>query len=260
MQAGGRHAAPFGGAESRQDHAARAAAGPPSEDRASSLPAPLPRKCVKRCSTCGGSRGAGAAAVLRQQIWLVNSVCSHPSAQLGAIAARRADPRALRGRGACAMANGTTWRAARELSRCSHQTSAFQAVQTCGGEGAPGEGDEGDEEGAGKGRRGSFLDHLAGPMKKIKVTLERNENGLGIVLDHTGTPPQQHIWVDELVEGTPAAKCKKIKTGDTLAEVNGENIRWLPIEEVVKLLGTHVVKLTFLRRGAAGRAEGGRRR
>jgi hypothetical protein len=135
----------------------------------------------------------------------------------------------------------------RRLSLAS-QKMMDKAASGGGGGGGGGEGDEGDEEGAGKGRRGSFLDHLAGPMKKIKVTLERNENGLGIVLDHTGTPPQQHIWVDELVEGTPAAKCKKIKCGDTLAEVNGENIRWLPIEEVVKLLGTHVVKLTFLRR------------
>ena len=132
-------------------------------------------------------------------------------------------------------------RKARRLSLAS-QKMMDKADKAAEGGGAGGEG------GGGKDRRGSFLDHLSGPMKKIKVTLERNEAGLGIVLDHTGTPPQQHIWVDELVEGTPAAKCKKIRMGDTLAEVNGENIRWLPIEEVVKLLGTHVVKLTFLRR------------
>lgn len=99
-------------------------------------------------------------------------------------------------------------------------------------------------------RRNSILQMLGGSkdaLKKVKVTVQRDETGLGIVLDHKGQPPQQQIWVDELVEGTPAHKCGKIKRGDQLTEVGGENIKWMPIEEVVKLLGTPSVKLTFMR-------------
>lgn len=99
-------------------------------------------------------------------------------------------------------------------------------------------------------RRNSILQMLGGSkdaQKKVKVTVSRDETGLGIVLDHKGQPPQQQIWVDELVDGTPAHKCGKIKRGDQLTEVGGENIKWMPIEEVVKLLGTTTVKLTFMR-------------
>ena len=99
-------------------------------------------------------------------------------------------------------------------------------------------------------RRNSIMQMLGAgkdSLKKVKVTVQRDDTGLGIVLDHKGQPPQQQIWVDELVEGTPAHKCGKIKRGDQLTEVGGENIKWMPIEEVVKLLGTPTVKLTFLR-------------
>jgi hypothetical protein len=99
-------------------------------------------------------------------------------------------------------------------------------------------------------RRGSIMALLSGgsgKMTKIKCVLTRDHTGLGIVLDHKGKPPQQQIWVDELVDGTPAAKCGKIKRGDMLKEVAGENIEWMPIEEVVKMLGTQTVKLVFMR-------------
>jgi hypothetical protein len=98
-------------------------------------------------------------------------------------------------------------------------------------------------------RRGSIMALLTGggKMQKIKCVLTRDHTGLGIVLDHKGKPPQQQIWVDELVDGTPASKCGKIKRGDLLKEVAGENIEWMPIEEVVKMLGTQSVKLVFMR-------------
>ena len=80
---------------------------------------------------------------------------------------------------------------------------------------------------------------------RVTVDLKRDAKGLGILMDKKGRPPHQRIWVDEIVAGTPAATCKKIEVGDTLLEVNGQEVSTMTFEAVMGELKKDDVKLCF---------------
>jgi hypothetical protein len=99
-----------------------------------------------------------------------------------------------------------------------------------------------------KGRRGSSLRVLLkGKLKVVKIGVTRGPTGLGIVMVHRGVPPDQEIRVSELVEGTPARECGKIKVGDVIVSVDGRDVTSLGVEDVIELLRPETVNLTFHR-------------
>jgi hypothetical protein len=79
------------------------------------------------------------------------------------------------------------------------------------------------------------------------TTLERAEEGFGIVLDHSKNDEStQLVWVDDVVPETPAFY-SKIKQGDMLLEVNGVEIKTASINTIVKALTHELVKLVVYR-------------
>lgn len=86
---------------------------------------------------------------------------------------------------------------------------------------------------------------------QVTVDLKRDAKGLGILMDKKGKPPNQRIWVDEIVAGTPAASCGKIEVGDTLLEVNGQEVDKMTFEAVMTELKKDDVQLKFDRKPVA---------
>jgi C-terminal processing protease CtpA/Prc len=81
-----------------------------------------------------------------------------------------------------------------------------------------------------------------------RVTITRDPaKGLGVVFDSEGEKPNQVIWIDCLVAGTPAVKEKKIRLGDKLVAVNGQNVQHASLKETLVLLGTNTVTMTLQR-------------
>ena len=72
------------------------------------------------------------------------------------------------------------------------------------------------------------------------------DKGMGLVFDHNGAPPNQKIWIDEIIDDTPASE-SEAHVGDTLIEVNGTNVQNLEIMRVMKLMTAQHLSLTFLR-------------
>ena len=59
---------------------------------------------------------------------------------------------------------------------------------------------------------------------------------MGLVLDHQGHAPQHYIWIEEIVEGTPAGLVSELKAGDIVIAINGAEVRRLQMVDVLKLL------------------------
>ena len=59
---------------------------------------------------------------------------------------------------------------------------------------------------------------------------------MGLVLDHQGHAPQHYIWIEEVVEGTPAGLVGELKAGDIVIAINGAEVRRLQMVDVPKLL------------------------
>jgi S1-C subfamily serine protease len=88
-------------------------------------------------------------------------------------------------------------------------------------------------------------DELVG--QTFTTTLERADEGFGIVLDHSKNDMNtQLVWVDDVVPDTPAF-FSKIKQGDMLLEVNGVEIKTASINTIVKSLTHELVKLVVYR-------------
>jgi hypothetical protein len=61
-------------------------------------------------------------------------------------------------------------------------------------------------------------------------------DGLGLVLDHHGHAPNHYIWIEEVVEGTPAGAVGMLTEGDIVIAINGSEVRRLQMVDVLKLL------------------------
>jgi C-terminal processing protease CtpA/Prc len=68
------------------------------------------------------------------------------------------------------------------------------------------------------------------------------------IVDEGGVT-QEIVVVDNCIEGTPAAECGVIESGDILIEVEGNSTQGLNFDEVTShFAGRDSIKLTFLRR------------
>ena len=83
------------------------------------------------------------------------------------------------------------------------------------------------------------------------VTVQRDSEGLGMVLAHTGQPPDLLVRVDTLLPGRPVALTQRVQLGDYLTEINGLQVKMLSILQVHELLGAvSQVQLTLERAAA----------
>jgi hypothetical protein len=83
---------------------------------------------------------------------------------------------------------------------------------------------------------------------EFSIELDRDsEKGLGIVLSSEGEAPEERIWVDCILEGTPAASETRIRVGDLIVAVNDENVEEHTLDQTIKLLGADHIALTFRR-------------
>jgi hypothetical protein len=62
------------------------------------------------------------------------------------------------------------------------------------------------------------------------VTLRRDDNGLGLVIDHSEVTlgdgaPGNRIWIDRVIANTPAARCGRLLAGDCIEAINGTAIK-----------------------------------
>jgi hypothetical protein len=77
-----------------------------------------------------------------------------------------------------------------------------------------------------------------------ELVREQGSGGWGLVLDHAlalacdpGAPPVLEVWVDNLLEDSPAGRAGSIQVGDFIAEVAGQDIRHRNMAGLVKQLG-----------------------
>ncbi len=85
----------------------------------------------------------------------------------------------------------------------------------------------------------------------IRVRLQKEFKGIGLVLKDTS----QGAIVSHLLDGGPAAKSQKIKTGDILLSIDGLSVDDLPFDKIMDLLRgekNSAVKLTFKRPASKG--------
>jgi hypothetical protein len=83
---------------------------------------------------------------------------------------------------------------------------------------------------------------------EFTIELDRDpEKGLGIVLSSEGEEPEERIWVDCILEGTPASLETRIKVGDLIIAVNDVNIEENTLDATIKLLGADHIVLEFRR-------------
>ena len=83
------------------------------------------------------------------------------------------------------------------------------------------------------------------------VTVQRDSEGLGMVLAHTGQPPDLLVRVDTLLPGRPVALTQRVQLGDYLTEINGLQVKMLSISQVHELLGAASQVQLTLERAAA---------
>lgn len=67
----------------------------------------------------------------------------------------------------------------------------------------------------------------------VKVRLEKEFNGVGIVLEQT---PEGSVIIKELMEGGPAAKSGLIKPSDHLVSIDGETLTSVPLNKVMEMI------------------------
>jgi hypothetical protein len=100
------------------------------------------------------------------------------------------------------------------------------------------------------GQNRSPMSARAGAGASVQIVIchltVHGDKGMGLVFDHSGAPPNQKIWIDEIIADTPASE-SEARVGDTLVEVNGTNVQNLEIMRVMKLMTAQHLSLTFLR-------------
>ncbi len=67
----------------------------------------------------------------------------------------------------------------------------------------------------------------------MKVRLEKEFEGIGVVLKQN---PDGYVVIEKVIEGGPADKSKEVQAGDRILEVNGTNIKDLPLDRVMEFL------------------------